>query len=99
MSLFPTSPRGWILSLARPLFIGCVVLLAMVVVGSLSGDIYWRYARSSISYQLLPALGFLLAASCIFAKGWPLRFRIVAGIVAAASVLYGFIAPILEPAF
>jgi hypothetical protein len=64
--------------------------------GTLFDSIYWRYARHSLGHQLLPALGLLLAASCIPAKGLPKVFRILAGIVAAASVLYGFITPILE---
>ena len=85
--------------IVRSLFIGCLVVLAVVVLGSLFGGIYWRYARASVGYQLLPALGFLLALGCIFARGLPTVFRIIAAIVAAASVLYGFIAPILEPAY
>jgi len=87
------------LSIARPLFIGCVVVLAVVVFGSFFGGIYWRYARSSVGYQLLPALGFTLAFACILARELPRAFRIVAAIVAAAAILYGFIAPILEPAY
>src|SRR5258708_11186737 len=66
----------------RPLFIGCVVLLAIVVFGSLFGGIYWRYARSSCGYLLLSVLGFLLAPNCIPLKGFstspPLLWRRVA---------------------
>ncbi len=83
----------------RPLFIGCVVLLAIVVFGSLFGGIYWRYARSSVGYMLLPVLGFLLAASCIPIKGLSTGPRILGGRVAATSLLYGVIAPILEAAY
>jgi len=85
--------------IVRALFVGCVVVMAVVILGSLFGGIYWRYARSSVGYQLLPGLGFALALGCILGRSLPTVFRIVAGIVAAASVVYGFVAPILEAAY
>src|SRR5258708_39863584 len=72
----------------RPLFIGCVVLLAIVVFGSLFGGIYWRYTPSSGGYMLLPVLGFLLAPTCIPIKRVSQGSRILCGRVAATSLLY-----------
>jgi hypothetical protein len=73
--------------------------MLVVLVGTCFGGIYWRYARGPVGYELLPTLGFLLAFAAIFARGSSTALRIIIGIVAAIAVLYGFIAPILEPAY
>jgi len=90
LSWFPRSDAEWTRSLAYPLCGCCFSLLIFVMGEGFAGTVVWRYAGPSIAGALLPLTGTGLGLVSL-GPGLSRGFRILALILAAASVLGGIL--------
>ena len=95
MSFIPRTANDWTLSLARPLFIGCITLLVASVSAGFGGGRVWHYCGTSVACVLLPILGVALGLTCLLGSGLSKRFKTVALIVAVLALALG---PTFAPA-
>jgi hypothetical protein len=93
-ALFSRPPGEWILSLARPVFLTCLIALLLAIV--LSVDKMSRYVSYPLASSLLPTLGIAMALICLLGKDLDLKFKKTALIVATLTSLAGLLAPVLQ---
>jgi hypothetical protein len=92
--LFSRPPGEWLLSMARPVFLTCLVALLLAIVLSL--DKMLRYVSYPLASTLLPLLGIVMALICLLGKDLDARFKKTALIVATLTSLAGVLAPVLQ---
>ena len=95
LSLLPHSAAEWTRSVAFPLFVACVVILAWALGEGYGHNRVWHYAGPAITNRLLPFLGAALGLTCLVGKGLQRGFRVFALIVALLAVVGGILAPSL----
>ncbi len=69
MPLIPRTPKDWTHSFAVPLFVACLVIIFILVMGGYSGTREWRYWGKPVACVLLPSLGMALGLTCLFGTG------------------------------